>query len=166
MEGAGITNLLLGIILALLSAVAWFVVAKFSIIEKILSAVKHNITSIIYSLISKDILDKESQGLMKSMSPTVLTEKGLELMDKSGFVKIVDEQRKDIFSSIEQSKPQTKYDVERTALQTVFTLFERDYFKTVKDYLFNNPNVDNNSWLKAASIYVRDKYLEANPHIK
>ena len=66
---------------------------------------------------------------------------------------------------IDLDKPKVKYDVEYSAIKTVFALLDEDYFRPVKVYFYNNPKENMRSFAKLTSIYVRDRYLEKHRKI-
>ncbi len=152
------------IITALLGTIGFFLVSKFSKLDKTLDILKHNIRAIAISLFKVEHIDFDPTYL-RDYSPLKITPEGLKYLEKVGFARIFKDRSDRFFRAIDMDKPKVKYDVEYSAIKTVFALLDRDYFKPVKIYFYNNPSEDIKSFAKLAGVYVRDRYLEKHTEI-
>ena len=100
------------------------------------------------------------------MSPMIITPKGAEVLEESGFIHVIKdpENRKDILEQITMHHPQTKLDVESHAVVAAPVFLEKDFMNPVKTYLYNNPNI-RETFAILAGIYIRDEFLKDHPEI-
>lgn len=125
---------------------------------------KNNIKVVVDCLIKAPVeFDNEK---IQQYSPLQLTEKGKEWLEEIGFVKIFTDNSLDFFNLIDAEKPKTKYDVEVSAFTSFITLSDKEYFKSIKEYLYQHPKENLQTIGKGAGIYIRDMYLEKHPEIK
>ena len=129
-----------------------------------ISKVKHNIKVVCDTLVQSKV--KFDPNYIKSFSPFELTEKGTERIKELGFDKILAENEEDFIDFINSEKPMSKYDVEVSSMKSIIALFDNEYFKPIKKYLYNNPEVDGRKVRTTLAIYVRDKYFEKYPKIE
>jgi len=87
-------------------------------------------------------------------------------VEEIGFVKIFTDNSLDFFNLIDAEKPKTKYDVEANAFTSFITLSDKEYFKPIKEYLYQHPQENLQTIGKGAGIYIRDMYLKEHPEIK
>lgn len=100
-----------------------------------------------------------------TMSPFKLTEQGQELIKKIGFNNVFEEHKNDFFECISSDEPKLKYDVESSAIKSIFALYEKPYMKFLKVFLYNNPTRDLQNLAPTLGVYVRDEYLKSHPEI-
>ncbi|MBM3405602.1 MAG: hypothetical protein FJY10_12035 [Bacteroidetes bacterium] len=105
-----------------------------------------------------------------SNSPASLTDKGKLLLEKSSGKKLIDDNIDFFISELYKTNPLTALDVENNAFEVIFKNTDKEIFKEVKDYIFNNPVFEGNQLnlstiVKILSIYLRDKYFEKYPEI-
>ena len=125
--------------------------------------VKHNIKVIADCLVKAPVqFDSEK---LQTYSPLQLTDKGTKYLNDIGFIKIFKENEKDFFEFIDTEKPTTKYDTEISATKSFLILFERDYFKPIKEFLYTHPQDSLQAMSKIAGVYVRDSYLKNHSEI-
>ena len=135
-------------------------------LEKIINKIKHNIQVICNSLTESPDINFD-HGRLQSFSPLRLTEKGMKyLREDVKFLDIFNENKQDFFNYLNSEEPKTKFEVEQTANKSILFLFNKEYIKPIKIYLYNNPNENLQSLSQVAGVYVRDKYLEEHPEIK
>ena len=102
---------------------------------------------------------------MRDYSPLRITPEGMKYLEEVGFIQVFKDHPEEFLRVIDMDKPKVKYDVEQSAIKTVFALLDKDYFKPVKVYFYNNPNENIRSFAKLAGVYVRDRYLEKHTEI-
>ena len=66
---------------------------------------------------------------------------------------------------MQEEDPKTKYDVEKVAVKSVWVLADQPYFKEVKKYLYNKPDLRFKDYALMLGVYARNKYLEKHPEI-
>lgn len=152
------------IITALIGIVGFFLASKFSKFEKALEVIKHNIKAIATCLFKAKDIDFDPSHL-RDYSPLKITPEGLKYLEKVGFTRVFSERSREFFRLIDLDKPKLKYDVENSAIKAVFALLDRDCFRPVKVYFYNNPTEDIRAFARLAGIYVRDRYLERHKEI-
>lgn len=102
---------------------------------------------------------------LANYSPISLTQDGHDFLQKISFYQIFETHKKDFIECINEDSPKSKLEVETSAIKSILFLFERDYFKSVKDFLYNNPFENKNDFAKIAGVYIRDQYLRLHPEI-
>ncbi len=102
---------------------------------------------------------------LESCSPLKLTSTGEKFLSDIEFMGIFKDNQDDFFQIIDSEHPTTKYDVEISARKAFIILSEKDYFKPIKIYLYNNPEKRLDSISITAGVYVRDQYLEKHSEI-
>jgi hypothetical protein len=125
---------------------------------------KDNLKVVVDYLISRD--NSFPCDKLANYSPVSLTENGRKYLSRLSFYKIFSENKYNFFRCIDEEMPTSKIEVEISAVKSVLLLFENEYFRTVKDYLYNHPEDNRNTFAKIAGVYVRDEYLKAHPEIK
>ncbi len=105
-------------------------------------------------------------SLMESMSPLRIKPKGLEILQQSGFVSVMEnaEYRRKILSYISDQEPKTKLDVERNAIIYFPMLLEETFTRPISSYLYKFPT-KREACMTLAALYVRDEYLKEHPEI-
>lgn len=102
---------------------------------------------------------------LQAYSPLNLTPKGEKLIKSLGFDKIFNEHQDDFCNLIHEERPKLKYDVEKAAIKSISTLYDKDYMNFLKVYFYNNPGRNLKNVAPTFGIYVRDKYLQKHPEI-
>ena len=123
---------------------------------------KHNIKVIADNLIKDEPFDPVD---LQSYSPLQLTDEGRGRLEKIGFLDIFAKNKKEFFDFIEAEEVKTKYDVEIAAIKSVSFLFDRDFFNPLKEYFYNNPEIDERKIRSTIGIYIRDQYLSERDDI-
>ncbi|NQU77201.1 hypothetical protein HQ544_00735 [Candidatus Falkowbacteria bacterium] len=135
-------------------------------LEKTMRKVKHNIQIVCNSLTESPDINFD-HGRLESFSPLKLTEGGMKyLKEDIKFVEVFQGNKEDFFDFIDSEEPKTKFEVEQLSSKATLFLLNKEYFKPIKVYLYNNPNENLQSLAQVAGVYVRDRYLEAHPEIK
>ncbi|OGH64188.1 MAG: hypothetical protein A2821_03810 [Candidatus Magasanikbacteria bacterium RIFCSPHIGHO2_01_FULL_41_23] len=132
-------------------------------INNTVKSLKHNIKVICDHLISK--FDGFDHTLLVNYSPLKLKPEAVKLLEIIGFIEMFKQHKQDFFDLINNEQPKTKFDVELQSIKAVLILFEKDYFTEVKNYLYNNPNVEYKKFAQVLGIYVRDKYFNEHKMI-
>lgn len=132
-------------------------------LKRTMAKVKHNLKVIADSLVKSNISFDPRD--LRNYSPVTLTEEGLKRIQDVGFDSIVEQHQHEFFSFIKSEEAKTKYDLEIAAIKSISGLFNKDYFNSIKSYLYNNPQVDEKALKTTLGIYVRDRYLAAHPEI-
>lgn len=105
-----------------------------------------------------------------SNSPFQLNEMGISLSKNSGIGTVIEENAKELVTTMHQKELVTGYDVEQCALHTLqdYVNDHPKYITKIKEYVFNNPVLnDKQVGLQdiffVGSILLRDVYLEKYP---
>ena len=97
---------------------------------------------------------------IKPGSPWVLTEYGEDLVEKSGFLKILKENRDIIVNAVKARNPQTNYDIQKFSKDILLKDFINDsMMKPVKNYAFEK-NMSVETILEPAGLLVRDEVMK------
>lgn len=106
-------------------------------------------------------------------SPLVLNEKGKNLAIKSGIQKIIKDKSNELIALLENCNPTTAYDVEQYSVKVISDYISNkpELEKQIKDFIYNNPVVDNETiqfedLYFVGSIELRDIYLNKHKEIK
>jgi len=127
-------------------------------LDKTIGKIKNNVNVIANTLIKSSIPFDEER--LQTYSPLKISEKGTKFLEDIGFIELFSENYQDFFDCIDDDDPKTEYDTESSAARSVFFLFDKPYFNSIKDYLYKNPKEDVKEVIKIAGIYVRDRYVE------
>jgi len=106
--------------------------------------------------------------LYSAESPLKITEKGMEIIEKIGFKKVIDNNSDYFFKYINGLEPKSALDVESICIGLIRYLMtdkKNNIFKEIEDFIYNNPEYNNPEYFKAGGIYLRDRYLEKNPSL-
>ena len=145
---------------AIIGALIW-IGRKLQILDDMklsMDKMKYNIKVICDALVKSNSIDFDHEKL-KSYSPLQLTDKGKEFIKKIGFDKAFDENKEEFYKFINLENPKMPYDIELASIKAVLFLFDKDYFASVKDYLYNNPNEKKTQITNVLGIYIRDNYM-------
>lgn len=99
-------------------------------------------------------------------SPMQPNDKGLELLEKSGFNKAYPQIKDKIFDYMDKMNLRTAYDYEAGASKALILLSNDPCMDSIKDYAVNNPDEKLELIFGIASWIIRDdygKYLEGKP---
>ena len=148
--------LVLAILIVFCAAVIYIRVNK---INNTLNKVKLNIKAIV-TFLSTDRPNFDI-AIIEAMSPLRIKEKGYEILEESGFRRIMSdsEKRAKILSCIADQDPTTKLDVEKTAIVFFATLLENEFMNPIKSYLYEHPD-NREVFPTLAGLYIRDEYLK------
>lgn len=133
-------------------------------LDRDMKNVKHNLNTVKNYLTRYHI--RFDPANLKALSPIGLTDQGSDFIKEIGFDSIFQRNKKDFFNLIDSEKPKFKYDVELSAIKSIFSLADKDYMSFLKVYLYNNPKSTINDTAPTLGIYVRDKYLSEHGEIK
>ena len=93
------------------------------------------------------------------MPPISLTEKGMDALTESGFIKMFGKHGDNILEKVRNSNPATEYDVQEKSVSVVRDLCDESFINPVKDYAYEKGmNVEH--VLYFGGIYARDKYFK------
>lgn len=94
-------------------------------------------------------------------SPLSLTDDGERLVRDSGLKDTLSNEsvQSDLLEMLKEKNPETRYDIQEMAREMMDGLSEHDYFKSVKEYAFENGK-DVRQILRAGSIMLRDEYIK------
>jgi hypothetical protein len=129
-----------------------------------MEAVKHNVNLCTFALIKMNKLEGDK---VQAFSPASLTRGGDEYLASIGMKDAIDRYSRDLLSKIERNHPRSKYDVEVSAINTMFEALTdtTPMMHAAKVYLYNHPYDRIQEVAYLAGLYLRDRYLEAHPEI-
>lgn len=133
-------------------------------LETLMGKIKNDIKFIANYLSEKSEKNFDRTQL-ESCSPFKLTPVGTRFLEDVGFIKLFNENKNDFFQIIDLTNPTTNYDVEISARKSFIILSEKDYFKPIKIYLYNNPEKRLDSISITAGVHIRDEYLKLHTEI-
>ena len=138
-------------------------------LDKKHSKLLEKFNTLIAALAEKNSIDNPE--LFSTNSPLNLTPGGMELIENVGWKASLDREdnKKNLFETLDKFKLQTKYDVEKYSIVVLTELAgmrEDNSYTPVKRYLYENAKQDDFKVITACAIYLRDKYLEKHPEIK
>lgn len=102
---------------------------------------------------------------LQAYSPLKLTDAGEALVESTGFDNVFETNKADFFSFIDSENVKLKYDVEATAVKSIYTFYDKEYMSFLKVYLYNHPERSIENVAPTLGVYVRDKYLSEHPEI-
>jgi len=91
-------------------------------------------------------------------SPTIPSEKGKEILDKSGFDNIYPTLKKELFGLMDSWNLRTLYDYEKGAEKALQELKNNPLMDKIKEYAVNNPSEPLEVIFRIASWIIRDDY--------
>ena len=106
-----------------------------------------------------ETLLKERGPVVRRKSPISLTERGVNLLVRSGSQKFVNENFSELLGKIELRAPRTAYDVQEYSRQVIGELSEDERIDPVKEYLFRDGSTLEEAKL-VMGVYLRDKVLK------
>jgi hypothetical protein len=102
---------------------------------------------------------------LKMYSPLHLTSSGNKLIKTVKFDEIFENNREVFYAVIDSEEPKLKYDVEASAIKSIFALSDESFMNPLKIYFYNNPNRNLQNAAPTFGVYIRDKYLADHPEI-
>ena len=96
-----------------------------------------------------------SATLTKRKSPVTLTDKGEELLKRSGSDKFVLENKDELINKIKEKNPKTAYDIQLFAREIIEGLQNEDRFNQFKNFVYKE-GIDLETIFIVMSIYLRD----------
>lgn len=139
---------------------------KLDTLNATMEAVKHNINLCMFALIKMNKLEGDK---VHALSPASLTREGYEYLGRVGVKDAIDHETygSDLLGRIDRNQPGSKYDVEISAIQTMFAALTdtSPEMRAVKIYLYNHPDEGLPAIAYLAGLYLRDRYLAAHPEI-
>lgn len=154
--------LILGLLIIGVGIILYIRISK---IKNTLEKVKLNIKAIVSFLATAK--PKFDSGLIEAMSPLRIKPEGYEILEKSGFKKIMEDldSRKEILDCISGQNPTTKLDVEKYSTVLFGTLLDnKEFMNPIKTYLYNFPD-HRDIFPTLAGIYIRDEYLKEHQEV-
>lgn len=127
-------------------------------LKKTVDKIKTNVKVVSDFLISSEL--PFDSNMLQNYSPIQLTGPGKDYLKTIGFMDLFNTHAGDFYSCIEKETPTTDYDIENASIRCVLQLFNKEYFRPIKDHFYNNPKEDKGSFIRVAGIYVRDRYME------
>ena len=125
--------------------------------------IKYNVKGIADFLTKKE--PEFDHSKLQSYSPFHLTNEGKEFIALLGFDTVFKEHKKDFFDFIDEEDPRVKYDVELSAIKSIYFLLDKTFMNFLKTYMYNHPEKRINSIAPTLGIYIRDYYLAEHPEI-
>jgi hypothetical protein len=137
---------------------------------QILDDLKETIGKIKYNVkVIADFLTKKEpefdHSKLQSYSPFHLTNEGKEFIALLGFDRVFGQYKKDFFDFIDEEAPRVKYDVELSAIKSIYFLLDKSFMNFLKTYMYNHPEKRINSIAPTLGVYIRDSYLAEHPEI-
>jgi hypothetical protein len=102
---------------------------------------------------------------LQGYSPLHLTEEGKRFIHNIGFSHIFEKHKEEFFECINNEQPKLKYDVEASAIKSIYTLSDKEYMIFLKEYFYNNPTRNLGNTAPTFGVFIRDKYLEKHLEI-
>jgi hypothetical protein len=116
---------------------------------------------------------KASSDWAMAGSPLKLNVSGKILLEKSGIDKIIDVNIEKLILMLEGLTLNTAYDVQTKSFSILgdFILETAEFEKKIKNFVFNNPTVENRNIgfsdvIFVGSLLLRDEYLKKHPELK
>ena len=137
---------------------------------QVLDDLKETVGKIKYNVkVIADFLTKKEpefdHSKLQSYSPFHLTKEGEEFIILLGFDRVFGEHKKEFFNFIDEEAPQVKYDVELSALKSIYFLLDKPFMNFLKTYMYNHPEKRINSIAPTLGVYIRDHYLAEHVEI-
>ena len=102
---------------------------------------------------------KEREPITKRKSPVTLTERGSKILAESGGRIFIDSNYPELKKKVEDTKPQTSYDIQETSHAVIDGLKDDTRINGIKEYLFKE-GMELSEMVDVLAIYLRDKILE------
>ena len=132
-------------------------------LRETVEVIKHNL-KVVTDFLIKKFPDFNHEDL-RNYSPVQLSEHGKGFIRSIGFDTIFMQNKKDFFGVIEDDLPKMKYDVQTSAIKSIYALSDKSYMDRVKTYLYDHPDRKMDRVAATLGIYVRDAYLAEHPEI-
>lgn len=131
-------------------------------LKNTVETIKHNLKVVSDFLTINSALNPSE---LKNYSPLTLTDDGIKFIKDLGFDKVFNNNKKDFFDFIDEQNPKVKYDVELSAIKSIYFLADKSYMNFLKIHFYNNPTRSMNNTAPTLGVYVREKYLEEHSEI-
>ena len=111
--------------------------------------------------------ERGNKGLTKSRSPISLTERGYDLLQKSGGQAWISQYRDELIKAIQQKNPQSAYDVQEYAKEVLkgFVALNDTRLKPLKDFAYSE-GIELDDILTVMGIHLRDEAMPLFPTYK
>jgi len=154
-------NVIIPLAVSLITAIATFFVykEKVSNLEKEVDKLRTEVKEIRDKAIACETSLREREPLARRKSPVSLTDRGTSVLQDSGAKKFINDNFEELMRKVNESNPQTSYDVQERAREIVESLSNDVRINTMKDYLFKE-GMDFSDLALVMGIYLRDKILE------
>ena len=136
---------------------------KLDELKETVDVVKHNL-KIVTDFLIKKFPDFNHEDL-RNYSPVQLSEHSREFVRLIGFETVFAENKKDFFAVIDDDIPKMKYDVQNSAIKSIYALSEKPYMDCMKTYLYEHPDRKMDRVASTLGIYIRNAYLAEHPEI-
>ena len=130
-------------------------------IEPLMNEIKN-----LLSLVVKSRRNKVKREISESNSPLVLSGQGKELLKRSGFDEIFEQEKDKLVKLLEERKPNKKYQVQEGAEFILINVINNPELQKLQIHVYNNPEDSIELILYAGAIKLRDYYLEKHSEIK
>lgn len=101
---------------------------------------------------------KEREPLTRKKSPVTLTERGTKVLNDSTGKKFIDDNYEELKKKVNDSNPETSYDIQELSRKVVEDLKDDSRLNTVKEYLFKE-GMEIEEIINVLGIHLRDKIL-------
>jgi len=103
---------------------------------------------------------------LQSFSPLRLTGVGEKFIKDVNFATIFEENKDAFLKVIDDDKPRFKFEVETSAIKSIYYLSGSPFMDFLKVFFYNHPHRNMENTAPTLGVYIRDKYLEMHPEIK
>lgn len=159
------------LITALIGLLFWFIRDRFKVltntderlegkIDKMDNKVGETRGSIIEMQDTFERMGYPMKRIIQATSPLNLTEYGKQLVEESGFTKILQYKKDLILGWIKERNPKTQYDAQEFSREVLLMHKDDVVFKLLKDYTYQHGETSLEQILRAGSIVVRDEIIK------
>lgn len=144
---------------------------------KLLEDIKESLAVIRTYITTTD--PKRASIFSQKASPRKLNNAGEQLLNNCGGIAFIEANKRLLFGWLDEKKPKTALDVEKSALEVLIENVDNDVFNPLKGWVYNSPSMEvvvdgENKELAVSlqdvcfviSLPLRDMYLAAHPEIK
>ena len=163
--------ILSALITGLIGLLFWFIRDRFSMltktderlegkIDKMDSKVGETRGSVIEMQDVFERMGYPMKRIIQATSPLNLTEYGKQLVEESGFNKILQDNKDLILGWIKERSPKTQYDAQEISREVLLMHKDDVVFEPLKDYTYQHGETSLEQILRAGSIVVRDEIIK------
>lgn len=98
-------------------------------------------------------------------SPKQLNAFGQKLLEESGMKEIIDNNIDKFLEKLKKEGPQISQDVENLSFYVIKEIENTETDVPLRNYIYNNSDMNMHSIIFVGSIYLRDKYFEKHPKL-